>query len=942
MDPKKILWMLLVFGCGFAISERVFSQTVAASTPPSPTNVHLSQTAPLSLTEGQTLPLVLYGYFDSGPSPVTKALNSGVTWASSNNQVASVSADGHVTGLKAGGPVTISAIYGTLSAQTVTVTVTTPKLISISLDLSGLTVLTAGMKAQFKLNGTFDVPDGSVTRELNSGVMWASSDTSIATISNDGEMTTIKPGGPVTISASYPGMAVQRTNITVAAPTSTSITPANLPILIEGETLQLGLNGNFVIPTGTATQALTSGVNWSSSDTTIVTVSQATGLATAIKSGGPATISATYAGLPTQTTQITVATVSSVSLAPTNVPFLFPGGTETLTLNANFGSGATASSRALTSGVTWSSKDTSIAEISNSGVITAKKPGSVEISATYGKLDPKTASMTVSAPSSFAATPTDQSKTILVNGTTGHNVSIYLVTGDTCSSNSTPLQIVAGNVTSTVTKLTAPAAPAVAPPFELTLAQPVTLKQKLCVADFGTESPSGSGIGSLVVTVGKAPPNPFQPKFDGALVAGSTSFNIVGNNGDTVQVYEFFPGYTGPSEDTCKGWETEFRTSPAIVGGTSMSAVKISTTEPGQTTAVSLSSALVAGYTLCLAESSATTSPSWSKPLTVYDPDNTWRARAYFLVGIQASNQLSSGNANSTTAGQYLEGGYSSEWLRAIKRNSAEKKYGHPGISTNIDLRFSPIPVAASQTTTSSDPSTASTTIPNVLSSQQSVRAVGNLYLPLKLTASSNTMDFFTIAPLARGGFGTLINPTTSAGSNNAGITTATTTAYSPAYYFWSFGSRFAWDHYPGRKPFQDELAPYPIAQFLFNFGEFSNLPSYVCNPVTPDHPYNPSGTVNSACVQGAYSPTTDSDSGQTTYKFFPSRTLIPRLDIEAFLKMPNSPFVIGANANLQQYTVFSKKNVDYLNKPGNDVRVFVGVSINLSSLITKLGAPTI
>jgi hypothetical protein len=284
--------------------------------------------------------------------------------------------------------------------------------------------------------------------------------------------------------------------------------------------------------------------------------------------------------------------------------------------------------------------------------------------------------------------------------------------------------------------------------------------------------------------------------------------------------------------------------------------------------------------------------------------------------------------------GQYLEVGFNAYYRVPDKR---------PGFATNVDIRLSPIPVAATATTTTT--SSASTTIssiaPNQLSSQQSVRAVASGYVPWKGAGWNNNTDYFTIAPLIQGGFGTLLNPTatsTNAASSGAGTSTPTqitTTSFAPGFYFWGAGSRIAWDRFVAKK---DE-APQMITQVNVTFGDFSNLPSYVCKPTTgASDPYaQASSTVITACSQyphGAVTPaTTPPTYSYSTY----SKTVLPRVNLEGIAKLPGYPFILGVDANLQQYAVFSKSHLDYLNKPGNDVRVYVGISVDFGTLLSKL-----
>jgi hypothetical protein len=70
-----------------------------------------------------------------------------------------------------------------------------------------------------------------------------------------------------------------------------------------------------------------------------------------------------------------------------------------------------------------------------------------------------------------------------------------------------------------------------------------------------------------------------------------------------------------------------------------------------------------------------------------------------------------------------------------------------------------------------------------------------------------------------------------------------------------------------------------------------------------------------------------------TTYNLLSqNRTVVPRLQIEGFIRFPNTPFVLGLDANLPQ-SVLSPARLDIQNKPGGNVAIYFGVSGNLLTL---------
>ncbi|MDG0810446.1 S-layer homology domain-containing protein [Cohnella rhizosphaerae] len=166
----------------------------------------------------------------------TKALSSGVTYSSSNSEVATVDASGLVTAVAAG-EATITAQYGNYQAQaTVTVSDTPlpPAITGITLDSSDYS-LDVGSTHQSVATAVY--ADDS-TFVLSAGVAYSSSHTEVATVDAAGMVTAVAAGQTV-ITAVY-GDYRAEANVTVNnAPTplpSPSTTPANpdVEIWVDG------------------------------------------------------------------------------------------------------------------------------------------------------------------------------------------------------------------------------------------------------------------------------------------------------------------------------------------------------------------------------------------------------------------------------------------------------------------------------------------------------------------------------------------------------------------------------------------------------------------------------------------------------------------------------------------------------------------------------------
>jgi hypothetical protein len=402
------------------------------------------------------------------------------------------------------------------------------------------------------------------------------------------------------------------------------------------------------------------------------------------------------------------------------------------------------------------------------------------------------------------------------------------------------------------------------------------------------------------------------PQFMAQVNAGSRTVTVQGANTDNISIYQFAPTYVAKGNSCTQGdllGGTLLTIS--VTGGTAtQTAVPLSGNGPNILT---LTQPLPARMQLCLMETpnAAGSVPQYSVFTTVNDPNDFGRVRTWFTAGVQISNQQTA--ATSTTAGEYLDLGFDFSWIRPKKA---------PGIQTIVSARLSPIPVSATATTTSSTTSTTSTNL-NLLTSQQSARVIAALYFP-KRTTNWNNGDTFTIAPLARAGFDTLLNPSISSGTANTTTTTMTTGNFSSVYSFWGAGGRIAWDEYPT----SSSEAPQMITELDLTLGKYSNLPSFECVSATAGGPVN---GANSACGQGT---------GVLNTLPNVSRTLVPRLEVTGLAKLPGYPIVFGLDANLAQYTLGAPHNIDYLNKPGNDIRIFIGFSFDLPTLVNKLGLP--
>jgi Bacterial Ig-like domain (group 2) len=175
--------------------------------------------------------------------------------------------------------------------------------------------IAAGQTQQFHAVGNFN--DGT-EQDITNTVTWTTVPTGIATMSTTtpGLAMGVAAGATAVTPALGTATVLNTGTLTVTPPTLVSITVFPNPELVNvGGTNQLAATGNF--SDGTQ-QDFTNTATWSSSDTTIATVS-ATGLATGVKVGGPVTIQAAQAGLVGSTS----VTVTSTFTGPNQLGQLF-------------------------------------------------------------------------------------------------------------------------------------------------------------------------------------------------------------------------------------------------------------------------------------------------------------------------------------------------------------------------------------------------------------------------------------------------------------------------------------------------------------------------------------------------------------------------------------------------------------------------------------------
>ena len=248
-------------------------------------------------------------------------------------------------------------------------------------------------------DGTTEIFDPQAYSFTSSQALSSGRSGHTATLLTDGSVLLvggINSGLTLSSSDSY-----QPTSLALPQLASIAISPSNPPVVL-GTTLSLAATGynSSGNPLNNSQTPLQS-VIWNSSSPSVATVSNAAGSAGIINalSAGTTTITASV-GTITASTEVTVtASLVSIAVSPSN-PTVSLGSTQTLQLTAT-GTYSDGSIINLTSDVTWSSSNSSVATVfdipGNPAVVVSASAGSTTITAAFGNITGSTA-VTVNMP----------------------------------------------------------------------------------------------------------------------------------------------------------------------------------------------------------------------------------------------------------------------------------------------------------------------------------------------------------------------------------------------------------------------------------------------------------------------------------------------------------------------------------------------------------------
>jgi hypothetical protein len=321
-------------------------------------------------------------YSDGSARDVTRI----AAWNSATPAVAIVNATSGITvGVTPGTSAITAAFEGKNGAATLTVL--PAKLVSIAVA-PATQVLNVGNSQQYTAIGTFD---NNTTRDITAVSTFASASPAVATVAASGGMALAKAPGAAVISATSNGLTGSATlNVLPASLVSLALTPAATTFQI-GATRQLAA---FATYSDGSVVDVTANSEFVSATPAAVRIAN-TGLIAGVAAGS-STITASFNGkTATATATTTGATLSSIAVTPANATVAI-NGTQQFVAIGTYSDNSTA---VITSTAQWTSANTGIATVLNTGVATGIAAGTTAITATAaGKSASANLTVTATAP----------------------------------------------------------------------------------------------------------------------------------------------------------------------------------------------------------------------------------------------------------------------------------------------------------------------------------------------------------------------------------------------------------------------------------------------------------------------------------------------------------------------------------------------------------------
>lgn len=235
-----------------------------------------------------------------------------------------------------------------------------------------------GLSQQFTAIGHYR--DGS-SADLTASVAWASSNANVVAISGSG-FALSRATGSATISASLSGVSGFGTVIvTQAVLDSIVITPAN-PDMLPGTLQQFTATGLF---SDQSARNITASVTWSSSNSSVASINGG-GLVTAVALGSLMVFASSNSISASTTVNVQPAVLSSITVHPASEKIAQLTSQQFQAI----GTYTDGTTHNMTGKVSWTSSNTTVANIAGNGLASALAPGSTSITASLDSISAST------------------------------------------------------------------------------------------------------------------------------------------------------------------------------------------------------------------------------------------------------------------------------------------------------------------------------------------------------------------------------------------------------------------------------------------------------------------------------------------------------------------------------------------------------------------------
>ncbi len=414
---KRVTWstnddQVATIDNGVITGVGVGTATITVTTTDGSHTAEVTVTVTPILVSGVSVSSATVGIVSGSTETVTatvepaNAANKGLMWSSSDAQVATVNQSGEITGIGVGiADITVTTQDASNITKTIVVTVTAGivSVTGVSIGSARISIVDGSTAPVTATIAPTNATDDSVT--------WSSDETSVATVNQSGEITGVGVGTVTITVTTIDGSHTAEVTVIVTAIVSVS------GVSVDESTVSIvdGLTAT-VVATVSPANATDKSVTWSSDETSIATVDN--GVITALGVGTATITVTTIDGSHTAEVTVTVTPilVSSVSVDESTVSIVVDGLTATILATVS-------PANATDDSVTWSSDETSVATVNQSGEITGVGVGTVTITVTT--IDGShTAEVTVTVTAvpigtiSVSGVSVDESTVSIVNGLT--------------------------------------------------------------------------------------------------------------------------------------------------------------------------------------------------------------------------------------------------------------------------------------------------------------------------------------------------------------------------------------------------------------------------------------------------------------------------------------------------------------------------------------------